>query len=98
MCTLGVRGSQLHFGSGIQYVYWRVTSFIGRQREIGEVKQLLATIRLVTLTGAGGVGKPRLALQIASEVLERFTGGVWMAEFAALSEPTLVVKTGRVCS
>jgi len=71
----------------------RVTSFIGRQREIGEVKQLLATTRLVTLTGAGGVGKTRLALQIASEVLERFSGGVWMVEFAALSKPTLVVKT-----
>ncbi len=71
----------------------QVTSFIGREREITEVKRLLSTTRLLTLTGVGGTGKTRLALQAASEALEGFTDGVWMAEFAALSEPALVVKT-----
>jgi predicted ATPase len=71
----------------------QTTSFIGREREIRELKDLLWTSRLVTLSGAGGVGKTRLALELAAEVSGRFPDGVWFSELAALSEPDLVPKT-----
>jgi predicted ATPase/class 3 adenylate cyclase len=68
----------------------QVTSFIGREDEIAEVKRLLNTTRLLTLTGSGGVGKTRLALQVAAELLDRYPDGVWLAEMAPLSDPALV--------
>ncbi|MGQ0550547.1 MAG: ATP-binding protein [Armatimonadota bacterium] len=68
----------------------QLTSFIGREREMAEVKRLLSTTRLLTLTGAGGCGKTRLALQVAAEVLEDFADGVWFVELAALSDPAFV--------
>jgi predicted ATPase len=67
-----------------------LTSFIGRQREIAELARLLSTNRLVTLTGAGGIGKTRLALQLAAEMLEVFPDGAWLVELAALTDPALV--------
>jgi len=67
-----------------------LTSFIGREREIAEVRRLLAGARLLTLTGAGGCGKSRLALQVAAAELERFRHGVWLVELAALADPSLV--------
>jgi predicted ATPase/class 3 adenylate cyclase len=71
----------------------QLTSFIGREREIAEVKRLLATTRVLTLTGAGGAGKTRLALQVAADLLEKFKDGVWWVELAALSDQTLVPQT-----
>ncbi len=68
----------------------QLTSFIGRQREIEEVKRLLTTTRLLTLTGAGGCGKTRLALEVAVGLLEAYPDGVWLVELAALSDPALV--------
>jgi len=68
----------------------QLSSFIGREREITEVRQLIETSRLVTLTGAGGSGKTRLALQAARASLEPFPGGVWLVELAPLSDPALV--------
>ncbi len=68
----------------------QLTSFIGREREIAEVKRLLGAARLVTLTGSGGAGKTRLALQVAAELLEQYPDGVWVIELAALSDHTLV--------
>lgn len=68
----------------------QLTSFIGLEREIVQVKHVLATTRLLTLTGAGGCGKTRLALQVAAEMLEDFAEGVWLVELATLSDPTLV--------
>jgi len=70
----------------------QLTSFIGRKREMAEVKRLLSTARLVTLTGAGGSGKTRLALQVASEALEDYANGVWLVELASLSDPALVLQ------
>src|SRR6266542_4720989 len=68
-------------------------SFIGREREIAEVKQLLSSNRLVTLTGAGGSGKTRLALKVAQEFSGEFENGVWLAELSSLSESALVPQT-----
>ncbi len=70
----------------------QLTSFIGREREKAEVRKLLSTTRFTTLTGSGGAGKTRLALQVAAEALEEFPDGVWLAELAALSDPGLVPK------
>jgi hypothetical protein len=66
----------------------QLTSFIGREREMAEVKRLLATTALLTLTGSGGCGKTRLALQVAADLVEEFSDGVWLVELAALSDPT----------
>jgi predicted ATPase len=68
-----------------------VTSFIGREREMGVVRELLARARLVTLTGAGGTGKTRLAVETARTLVDRFPDGVWLIELGALAEPALVV-------
>ncbi len=68
----------------------QATSFVGREREMADVKNLLRTSRLVTLTGVGGCGKTRLALQVAGEVLETFPDGVWLVELAPLSDPGLI--------
>ncbi len=71
----------------------QLTSFIGRDREVAEVKQLLSRTRLLTLTGVGGVGKTRLGLHVAADVLDEFVEGVWLVELAPLSEPALVTQT-----
>ncbi len=71
----------------------QLTSFIGREKELAELQELLAKTRLVTLTGAGGCGKTRLGLQVAADCLERFPDGVWLVELAPLSDPTLVPQT-----
>jgi non-specific serine/threonine protein kinase len=69
-----------------------LTSFVGREREIAEVLRLLSTTRLLTLTGAGGCGKTRLALQVAARARGGFPDGVWLAELAALANPVLVPR------
>ncbi|MFL5805417.1 MAG: ATP-binding protein [Roseiflexaceae bacterium] len=67
-----------------------LTSFIGRARERAEVQRLLAITRLLTLTGAGGCGKTRLALAVANELVADYPDGVWLVELGALADPTLV--------
>jgi predicted ATPase/class 3 adenylate cyclase len=69
----------------------QLTSFIGREKEIAEMKTLVEHNRLVTLTGSGGVGKTRHALQVGAELLDAFADGVWLAELAPVSNPELVV-------
>jgi non-specific serine/threonine protein kinase len=69
---------------------YQLTSFIGREQEITQLEELVTTNRLVTLTGAGGAGKTRLAIDVASRLLDAFPDGVWLAELAALSDPRLV--------
>jgi predicted ATPase len=68
----------------------QLTSFIGRERELAEVQRLMSTSRLITLTGAGGCGKTRLALRLAANLLDRFEDGVWWVELADLNDPTLL--------
>jgi predicted ATPase/DNA-binding NarL/FixJ family response regulator len=68
----------------------QLTSFVGRERELADTARLLLAKRLLTLTGAGGSGKTRLALEIASRLLKGFLGGVWFVELATLSDPELV--------
>lgn len=70
----------------------QLTSFIGRECEIAEIKRLLSAAPLVTLTGSGGCGKTRLVLQVAADILESFPDGVWFAELAPLSDPAFVPK------
>jgi non-specific serine/threonine protein kinase len=67
-----------------------LSSFVGREKELAEVRRLLENNRLLTLTGSGGCGKSRLALAAASELVERFEDGVWMVELASLAELSLV--------
>ena len=68
----------------------QLTSFIGRESEIADLSDKVKSSRLVTLTGAGGTGKTRLALQVAEKVLDSFPDGVWLVELAPLSDPSLV--------
>ena len=71
----------------------QLTTFIGREREIAQVRDLLSRTRLLTLTGSGGCGKTRLALQVARSVVEEHRDGVWLAELASITDPALVSKT-----
>jgi predicted ATPase/class 3 adenylate cyclase/DNA-binding CsgD family transcriptional regulator len=64
----------------------QLSSYVGREKEIAEIKELLQSARLVVLTGAGGTGKTRLALQVASELVGKYRDGVWLVELAAVRE------------
>ena len=66
------------------------TSFVGREREMVEVERLLAMTRLLTLTGTGGSGKTRIALEIAGRVAGTYPDGAWLVELVMLSDPALV--------
>jgi non-specific serine/threonine protein kinase len=70
-----------------------LTSFVGREREMEEVKRLLASTRLLTLTGTGGIGKTRLVIQVAHELLRSYKDGVWWVELAPLVDEALVPST-----
>ena len=71
----------------------QLSSFVGREKEMTEIKQLLVSTALLTVTGAGGCGKTRLALQVAADILDHYPHGVWCAELAALADPDLVLQT-----
>ncbi len=67
------------------------TAFIGRASEIAHARELVLTGRLVTVTGAGGVGKSRIALRTAADLVSEFAGGVWLVDLASVADPTTVV-------
>ena len=71
----------------------QVTTFVGRQAEIGSLVELVCGSSLVTLTGVGGVGKTRLALQVAAEVVAEFPDGAWVCELAPVTDPGAVWET-----
>jgi predicted ATPase/class 3 adenylate cyclase len=76
---------------------FQATSFIGRERELADVKKLLGAARLVTLVGMGGLGKTRLSLQTAAEEIHRFADGVWFVDLAPIKDPALIVsETAKV--
>jgi predicted ATPase len=79
-----------HADAGRPELPSQLTSFVGRERELAEAATLLRDARLLTLTGAGGCGKTRLALQLAGQRAEDFADGVWAVQLAALGEPELV--------
>ncbi len=66
------------------------TSFIGRESEVAELQAAVKAHRLVTLTGVGGVGKTRLALEVAGRLVDEFPDGVWVFELAAVADPAAV--------
>lgn len=85
------RDSEPHWAGGSRTVLpSQLTSFVGRERELAEAAALLGGSRLLTLTGAGGCGKTRLALELAGQRLDDFSDGVWLVELAALGEPELL--------
>jgi predicted ATPase/class 3 adenylate cyclase/DNA-binding CsgD family transcriptional regulator len=73
----------------------QLTSFVGREAQIGQVRQLLADNRLVTLTGAGGVGKTRLAAQVAAELADEFGDGVCYVDLAPIDPDVVAVTAAR---
>jgi predicted ATPase/class 3 adenylate cyclase len=68
----------------------KLSSFVGRESELGQLAKIMEGTRLLTLTGAGGVGKTRLALQLAADWAHKFDDGVWLVNLASLTDPTLV--------
>ena len=68
----------------------QTTSFVGRDSEVAEIKAAMKNHRLVTLTGVGGVGKTRLALEVGAQLADEFPDGVWVFELAAVTDPTAV--------
>ena len=71
----------------------QLTGFVGREREMAEVKRLLDGTHLLTLTGTGGTGKTRISLQVAADLLDKFADGVWLVEFATIDDAALVAET-----
>ena len=67
-----------------------VTSFVGRRQELHELKRLLTTTRLLTLTGSGGAGKTRLALRAAADMARGFPDGAWFVSLGSIQDPLLV--------
>jgi predicted ATPase len=67
-----------------------LTSFVGRERELEEATQLLKGSRLLTLLGMGGLGKTRLSLQIAADMLDAYPDGIWFLDLAPIRDPSFV--------
>lgn len=70
----------------------QMTALLGRERDIEDVKSLLLQHRLLTLSGSGGVGKTRLALQVGADLIDRFSDGVWFADLAPIGDPELAAS------
>jgi predicted ATPase/class 3 adenylate cyclase/DNA-binding CsgD family transcriptional regulator len=72
------------------------TSFVGREADVAQVRDLVPQNRLVTLTGAGGVGKTRMAIQISGQIVNEFADGIWYVDLAPITDPDLVpITTAR---
>jgi non-specific serine/threonine protein kinase len=69
------------------------TEFVGRRREMVQLRQMLSSSRLVTLTGVGGVGKTRLAVRVATELQRAFAAGAWLVDLAVLGDSALLTHT-----
>ena len=71
----------------------QLTSFIGREKEMTEIKKLLSVTRLLTLLGPGGTGKTRLSLQVGADLIDEYANGVYIAELAPVSDPAMILQT-----
>ena len=71
----------------------QLTSFIGREGQVARIREMLGSTRLLTLTGSGGCGKTRLALQVAKGIVDEYADGVSFVELAPISETTVLVQT-----
>jgi non-specific serine/threonine protein kinase len=69
-----------------------ISSFVGRARELNEVRRLISSAHAITVTGPGGIGKSRLALRAARRLERHFPDGVWMVELAELESPDLLAS------
>jgi predicted ATPase/DNA-binding SARP family transcriptional activator len=69
---------------------FQISTFIGRERELEEIVNLISRYRLVTLVGPGGIGKTRLSLRIGEQLLNEYSGGIWLVELASLNDPVRV--------
>jgi class 3 adenylate cyclase len=78
---------------GVHNLPVQLTSFVGRQAQMHEVRQLLPENRLVTLSGAGGAGKTRLAVEIATRIASEYTDGAWYVDLAPITNPAVVPVT-----
>jgi len=75
-----------------------LTSFVGREPQLAELRRLLHRSRLITLTGPGGAGKTKLAVRLASESPEKYPDGVWLLDLAPIGEAALPEQTlAAVC-
>jgi predicted ATPase len=74
-----------------------ISSFVGRSRELAEIKQVISNARLVTLTGVGGSGKTRLGIRVATELIDCFHNGVWWVDLSSLSSAALVPQSVAKC-
>jgi predicted ATPase/class 3 adenylate cyclase len=88
--SLGAPVATVGVTAGVHGFPAALTRFIGRSRELDDVAELLARYRMVTVTGPGGVGKTRLAGEVAQQVAGRFADGVWLAELAGVADPDAV--------
>lgn len=94
LCQPGIRNDfpplRTSKSAAAEHMPVQLTSFVGRDVEIDGVRRTLADDRLVTLTGAGGVGKTRLAIQVAEQVAANFADGAWYVDLAPITDPDLV--------
>lgn len=70
----------------------QLTNFFGREQEIAKIKRLLPVTRLLAFTGPGGVGKTRLAVQVAGELRDQYRDGVWLVDLAGLRDPAFIPR------
>jgi class 3 adenylate cyclase len=87
---LGPRPAGGPVSGGVHGFPAALTSFVGREPELAALEEMVASARLVTVTGASGAGKTRLAVEFAAAAAERFDGGVWLAGLAGITDPALV--------
>lgn len=88
--TSSVRPRRTQSAASHTNLPYQLSSFVGRSRDVLEVRRILGEVRLVTITGPGGMGKTRLALEAGAGLTGKYSDGVWFAELAPVSEPGLV--------
>ncbi|HXD11057.1 MAG TPA: BTAD domain-containing putative transcriptional regulator, partial [Anaerolineales bacterium] len=84
---------QKEMGAPQHNLPFQISTFIGREKELDDIANLIANNRLVTLVGTGGIGKTRLSLKVGEGLLKEYANGIWLVELASLSDPSLVPQT-----